>query len=239
MKLDRNDLRWAERRLPRKIKEVLSQPEWGGRVYIAGGFIRSIVSNEQVNDIDLFVGTVEEAENLANVLSKRSDGNTSRVWRSDNAFTVRGIGLPVQIIHRWLFSTPESVADSFDFTVCCAAMFLNPATQDWDSFCDDRFYIDLAAKRLVYRHPKRNEDAGGSFLRLLKFYQRGYRAPLDSMAGIISRLLGGIKPDDHGDMRLHDEAWITRVVTSMLVEVDPMADPDHTAHLPSTKEEQF
>src|SRR5208283_3039247 len=62
----------------------------------------------------------------------------------------------------------------------------------WTSLIDDEFYSDLAAKRLVYRSPVRNEDAGGSVLRLLKFYSRGFRIPLDSLGAVLARLVDGV-----------------------------------------------
>ena len=104
--------------------------------------------------------------------------------------------------------------------------------KEWESLIDDRFYSDLAGKRLVYCSPKRNEDAGGSFLRVLKFYQRGYRIPLDSMGAVIARLVGGVRMD-----QVNGEEQLAKVLTGLLREVDPNVDPTHEAHLPSMKED--
>ena len=106
---------------------------------------------------------------------------------------------------------------------------------------DDDFYSDLAAKRLVYRAPQRNEDAGGSILRVLKFYQRGFRIPLDSLGAVIARLVNQIDPAaieagiHHGDDLLGktiEERW-AHIITSKLHEVDPMVNPAYFSHLPS------
>ena len=102
---------------------------------------------------------------------------------------------------------------------------------DWDSYCDERFYIDLASKRLIYRHPIRNEDAGGSMLRVLKYYQKGYRIPLNSLGGVIARLVIALNKDK---ININNEEDVTMVLTGLLKEVDPAIDPFHISHLPST-----
>ena len=109
---------------------------------------------------------------------------------------------------------------------------LGSSLDKWCSACDPRFYADLAAKRLVYRSPERNEDAGGSMLRVLKFYQRGYRIPLDSLGAVIARLIQGVK-----DPILLNEPKLARTLSGLLREVDPDIDPNHIAHLPSETEE--
>lgn len=237
-KLDIQDLSWAIRRLPKNLKDLMEQPEWLGRIYVGGGYLRSIVSNEQVNDVDVFVESKEVAELLAYKLAKEK----SDVYTTENAFTIKG-QMTVQIIHRWVFNRPEEVSNSFDFTVCCAVIFCKNytdfSTEDkkteatWDSYRDDRFYTDLAAKRLVYRSPVRNEDAGGSMLRVLKYYQRGYRIPLDSLGAVMARL---VKEIDQNKVDLKDEKAVAKLLTALLVEVDPAIDPGHLAHLPSQGE---
>lgn len=225
--LDRQDLIWALRRVPKELKELMEEPEWQGKIFVGGGFLRSTVAGEPINDVDVFVGSKEVAELIALKLCK----DKKDVYRTDNAFTVKG-KLPIQIIHRWLFDSCESVADSFDFTVCCAAF--SYGSSGWTSWCDDKFYTDLAAKRLVYRSPVRNEDAGGSMLRVLKYYQKGYRIPLNSLGAVIARL---VKDIDTDKCPLDNEQAVAHLITSLLVEVDPAIDPGHLAHLPSTEDE--
>lgn len=227
MELDIQDLRWAIRRLPSNLSKIMEDPEWSGKIFVGGGYLRSIVSNESVNDVDVFVGTKVEAELLAYKLTP----NRNDVIVTDNAYTVKG-KLPIQIIHRWLFDKPEDVSNSFDFTVCCAVIWYNTTTR-WGSYCDDRFYIDLAAKRLVYRSPIRDEEVGGSMLRVLKYYQKGYRIPMDSLGKVIARLVSKVNfhAIDPGD-----NEWLAKVVTGLLIEVDPAIDPLHNAHLPAQEE---
>lgn len=226
MKLDIQDLRWAIRLLPKSILSIIKEKEWSGNIFIGGGYLRAIISNEEVNDIDIFVKSEKDAELLAYKLCT----NKESIFKTDNAYTIHTERWPIQIIHRWVFDAPEDVSNSFDFTISCAVIYFNGET--FDSFCDDRFYIDMAAKRLTYRKPIRNEDAGGSMLRVLKYYQKGYRIPLDSLGSVIARL---VKDIDTEKCKLTDEDQVGKVITGLLREVDPNIDPLHQAHLISSE----
>jgi hypothetical protein len=240
MKLDKYDLNQCVRRLPKKLVELMKKEDfpWNEIIYIGGGFIRGTVAGEELNDIDLFTSSFDNAKAIAVLLSN----HPTDMVKTENAFTVKA-KLPIQVIHRWVFEKPEDVADSFDFTVCCAVIFYKKTIAGgvWDSYCDDRFYTDLASKRLVYRSPLRNEDAGGSMLRVLKYYQRGYRIPLDSLGAVIARLVSSIDEEKiqkgiyaAGGLEAGSrEQQIAKVVTGLLREVDPNVDINHQSHLPS------
>jgi hypothetical protein len=225
-RLQHEDLQWALRRTPRSLLELMKQ---NPGLMIGGGFLRAIVAaGEQPSDIDVFVWSAEDAHRLAANLAEYNEG---RVHTTDNAITVKGYSLPIQFIHRWTFDEPEEMLASFDFTIACAAFWWDEEYERWESMCDDRFYADVAAKRLVYLSPEREEEPGGSLLRVLKFYQKGYRIPLDSLGAIISRLV-------YGNLEIDDsEADTSARITDMLYEVDPSVDPEHIAHLPRYEEE--
>lgn len=221
MQLDKFDLNFCVNRLPKKLVEVIKNAKT--KLFIGGGYIRGIIAQEKINDIDLFVSTKEDAAVFAGLLSH----SPKDIYKTENAYTIRA-PLPLQIIHRWVFEKPEDISLSFDFTICCAVIWYE--NEQWHSFCDDRFYMDLASKRLVYRCPDRNEDAGGSMLRVLKYYQRGYRIPLDSLGAVIARLMRSVKMD-----AIDSEETLAKVLTGLLQEVDPNIDPNHISHLPSEK----
>lgn len=224
MRLDLNDLRWALQRLPKNLIEIMKEIEWHRNIFVGGGYLRAIVSGEQINDIDVFVKSEKDAELLAFKLSEKRYEMT----KTENAYTVKS-KIPIQIIHRWVFDNPEDVSNSFDFTICCAVIYYNGYS--FDSFCDDRFYIDLASKRLIYRNPIRNEDAGGSMLRVLKYYQKGYKIPLDSLASVIARL---VKDIDTNKVNIRNEFETSKILTGLLREVDPATFSDHLSHLTAT-----
>lgn len=259
-----HDLQFALLRTPKQLLEIMKSPEWAGKIFVGGGFLRSIVAGDEVNDIDVFVTNADDADTLARRLVAEKEQLYADVavqpflWRTDNAITVKCFKPYVQIIHRWTFKTGFEAADSFDFT-CCAAMFwwgtkaiptdeFGVSSSGWQSYCDSRFYCDVAGKRLIYRNPIRNEDAGGSMLCVLKYYQKGYRIPLDSLADVITRLVQGVDftklmPSIDGESSAQlaaDNAprEFSRIICGLLREVDPAIDPNHVAHLPaeSTRE---
>jgi hypothetical protein len=232
------DMSYAQRRLPPALVKVMKTKEWSGKIFIGGGFIRACVAGEPVNDVDLFC-PAGLSDLLAASLIEAQEADPKSARRSGNAITLRCFRPAVQIIHRWDFDRPEMVAHSFDFTICSAVIFWKEET-GWGSYCHERFYSDLAAKRLTYMRPARNEDAGGSMLRVLKYYQRGYRIPLDSLGAVLARLVKGVNLDKLTASQGHvsDELRLGEILTSLLVEVDPNAFIEQHSHFVTEKEEQ-
>lgn len=229
--LDSQDLSWIVKRLPTAVKDIMKDPEWHNSIFVGGGFIRAIISGEKINDVDLFVKSQKDAELLAYKLCY----DKKDVYKTDNAYTIKTKSIPIQIIYRWVFEKPEDVSMSFDFTICCAVISYNGNT--WESYCDERLYKDIAGKRLVYRNPIRNEDAGGSMLRVLKYYQKDYRIPLDSLGNVIARLMSVVDITQIPE-GLRNEKQVGHIITGLLREVDPNIDPLHESHLPAMKNEE-
>jgi len=221
------DLVWCLRRLPKSVFNLMKEEK--DSVMLAGGFIRCCVTNEKMTDVDLFVKQKESAE----LYSRRLTEKGGYFIKTDNAYTVINKKPTIQFIHRWTYDNPADIIPAFDFTIARAVIWYDGT--NWQSLCDDRYYQDLAAKRLVYCSPIRIEEAGGSMLRVLKFYQRGYRIPLDSLAAVIARLNFGIRLESFATV---DEKQMTKVLTGLLREVDPNVDPTHVSHLSSMKENQ-
>lgn len=227
------DLNSCVRRLPRKLGKLMKKH--GSKIVVAGGYIRSVISGEYISDIDLFAGDKAQSEIFATELQ-----GDSKFHKTDNAFTVTSMKPKPQFIFRWTYEQPEDVLKSFDYTICQAAFWWNLEVEKWQSVCGSSFYRDIAAKRLIYLSPVRNEDAGGSMLRVLKFYQRGYRIPLDSLGAVISRLMTGV---DEEKLEVSEKIFGTtreqrmaEVITGLLYEVDPNAVIDHRHYLPATTE---
>lgn len=216
------DTNWCLVRLPKIILKLLKdEPK---KVMLAGGFIRACIANEKTPDIDLFAQSKDSAELYARRLAEKN-----RLVSTDNAFTIIGKKPTVQFIHKWVYAEPADIIPSFDFTIARATIWFDG--DKWQSLCDDRYYADLAAKRLVYCSPKRIEEAGGSLLRVLKFYQRGYRIPLDSLAAVVARLITGVNIE-----KIETEEDWAYVLTGLLREVDPQIDLTGLAHLLSKNE---
>jgi hypothetical protein len=198
------------------------------RLVIAGGFIRSVIAREEINDLDLFVDRVDRGRAIAEEIA----GPDGSIFESQNALSIGGKP-PIQVITRWTFDSPRAVVRSFDFTVARAAIWFDG--RKWCSVADHRYYQDLAAKRLIYMSPVRNEDAGGSMLRVLKFYKRNYLIPVDSLGAVMARMAAALPPVALRGKGTDRERRIAAELTALLKEVDPQVDPDHFAHLPAEK----
>lgn len=209
-----NDLRYVVQRLPHDIRDLLS--ENAGRLYIGGGFVRATIAGEEPSDIDLFGDDPAFLKTVADLLkSRRPDG--TKLHQTKNAITLLTPDrLPVQFITRWTFPNAAALVRSFDFTVCQAAIWRhgNKINSPWCSAIGDGFYVDLAGRRLVYTNPIRDEEAGGSMLRVLKYVKRGYSIQVTSLGHVIARLANKVRDNSSVDTG--------QVIAGMLREVDPL-----------------
>lgn len=205
------DLHLVVTRLPKDIREMCKNEG----VIIGGGFIRETISGGKVKDVDIFGSNERDLKSIARCLRRERKAHK---FSTDNAVTVLTNGrLPVQFITRWVFNDLQSCVESFDFTVCQAGVQFDKETEKWTSCIHDNFYSDLAAKRLVYTFPEREEEAGGSIMRVMKFLPRGYNIQTQSLAGVMSRIAAQLEERVFGD-----EKAIAAIFKGLLVEVDPL-----------------
>ncbi len=210
-----SDVRYVVQRIPRDVRNLMSAHP--GRVFVGGGFVRATIAGETPSDIDIFGHDKEYLINLAENFAKDRPG--SKLHRTKNAVTVLTPDrLPVQFITRWVFTYPQALVASFDYTVCQAAVWRSGrnANDPWVSECGNRFYVDLAARRLVYTSPIREEEAGGSLLRAVKYVKRGYTIQVSSLGAVVARLVSAMR-----DSRFADQEPGT-VLVGLLREVDPL-----------------
>lgn len=199
------DMDWTVSNLPPSVIKRLKED---AGLVLAGGFIRACIAGEQPTDIDLFSPNYDAAKRSVDLLIEETG---AKLFPTENAFSVV---LPVerkqvQFIHKWTYETAESVLDSFDFTISGAAIWYRDG---WWSVCLDRFYLDLAAKRLHYTG---KGEPGGSMLRLVKFCRRGYRISPESIAGIVGRLAHSVVQQSE------EEPDFQAAVLRELREIDP------------------
>lgn len=209
------DLNYIARNLPKDVRALLQKTPG---LYLAGGFIRAMVAGEQVSDIDLWGRDKKELDVMAEMFAAKRQ---VRCMTTDNAHTILTPNrTPVQFITRWVHNDPVALAESFDYTIAQAVVW--HGAEGWDSWCGEYFYPDLAAKRLRYTMPKRNEDAGGSLLRMTKFLNRGYKISPESMGRVIARLTMGL----YENFMTRDEQFRGSILIAKLREVDPLTIVD-------------
>lgn len=219
--LDSVDVDWVIRRLPNRVVGVFEQ--FPGRVFVAGGFIRAVIAGEDPADVDLFVASQTDAD----LVERRLSETYAVVARTANAVTMapqNHHGLDVQIITRWMYASAERLVREFDFSVCAAAVWHEPNTggrgparerAHYAGIAHERFYPDLASKRLTYLEPQREEEVGGSMLRAMKYARKGYNVPLRSLAALRARVSEGAEAGNGETLTRAD------VILGRLFEVDP------------------
>ena len=217
--LTHQDLQFVVRRLPKDVRELMQTLP----IFVAGGFIRETIAGGDIKDIDLFGPSKEELSGFAQVLASQRE---VKPHRTDNAITILcPPRLPVQFITRWVFDTATPLVQSFDFTVCQAVIWFNRTTYAWQSEIGDAFYSDLAARRLVYTFPEREEEAGGSMMRVRKFLARGYNIQASSLAGVIARVAMKVRMEElprYEDTPGGKEKAMAFAIAGLLHEVDPL-----------------
>lgn len=220
--LTRTDLAFVVSRIPKDIRELIQKYP---SLRVAGGFIRATIAREKVSDIDLFGPDKTTLKMAAQDIALSRKGKTHE---TKNAITVLAYPRkPAQFITRWCFDSTEKLIESFDYTIAQAAIGTQIDGETgkslWYGLCSDEFYPDLAARRLVYTAPQRDEDAGGSMMRLRKFLSRGYTIQAQSMAAVIARLMMGVSINGLERLACGEEEWTARVICGLLREVDPLA----------------
>lgn len=204
------DLDLVVRNVPRDIlAQLMTHP---GELFLAGGAIRDIIRGEAPNDYDLFGNDLGM---LSAIALKFSTLPNTEVLQSENALTLAPNGrIPIQLITKWRYDSPEQLANEFDFTVAKTILFCDPLTRNWIGLVDPDFYSDLVAKRLVYIG---GGTPGGTLLRMIKLLRRGFSIQVDSLATLISRVM-----QEAELKRAHTDDGQEFLLRQVLREVDPL-----------------
>lgn len=140
---------------------------------LCGGAITSLFTRAKVNDLDFYMTDITRKQEVDDFLRIFFPEHP---YKSDNALTYKRQSSrsrkvwSVQLITRF-HGTPQDILDTFDFTV----------TQGIYSFVSntftfgDRFFQDLASKRLTYLGMSRFPIC--AMYRTKKYQERGYSVP--------------------------------------------------------------
>ena len=215
-KLLEEDLQYVVSRLSKTVEYLMKN----NRIYLAGGFIRALITGENPSDIDILGESKEQVNEIRRDFFEADYKNVYESIKTKNAITIYASGkLPIQLITRWLYDDPAKLIREFDFTIAQSVIWYSQSMAKWCSLCSDYFYCDLAAKRLRYTQPVRNEDAGGSILRVLKFLRKGYKISPEELSKVTVRWLSGV---NRKIVDFDDNEGLTKVLSGLLREVDPL-----------------
>ena len=163
-------------------------------------------------------------------------GTQDGLMKTKNAYTLLTRKPKLQFITRWVYEHPRDVIGDLDFTVCCAVIWYDTTDKKFKSACHDLYYEDLSARRLRYTSPSRIEEVGGSALRILKYYNKGYKITLESYGRVIARLVSGWNDFEGEDGKLLNqldpsyEEFNAAVFAGLMKEVDPGSVTERDVH---------
>lgn len=150
--------------IPGWLREILVNQN----VFLAGGALTSVFSNQKINDLDFYFRSERFFENTKDAIESYLEQNAisfnpfvtknARTYRIENQTTI-------QLIENF-YGEPSDIYSKFDFT-CCMAAF-NFETQLFHFH--ESFFRHLSQKKLVY-NTKSNYPIS-SFYRLKKFLIR-------------------------------------------------------------------
>ena len=138
---------------------------WEG-AWLAGGAIVSTFTKQPVKDYDIYF---KSKQAFADAVYAAFDDYAYCLNVSKRAVTFSHAGNILQFICCDFFETPQDIFDSFDFTVCMAALDLS---EEGDFTFHEDFWKHNAQKYLSF-NPKTKYPIA-SLLRVLKYQARGY-----------------------------------------------------------------
>lgn len=146
-----------------KDKSILYRPKTP--FWVAGGCFAAILDGRKVKDYDIF--TPNPLALCYEIDNQIENGDTHLVHGKENDWikNYHFKDKTIQVIKRYKFESPEATIKNFDFTIVCAAY-------DGENFFHhERFYLDVAQKRLVINElPK----PLSTMQRALRYTRRGY-----------------------------------------------------------------
>lgn len=183
-------------RARRQLQPAVEQLIRTHGLFVAGGYLRSILQGEPPKDLDLFGPTRQAVDNALNAFLAENPDATL-VFCSENARTVMFRGEKLQFVRRDCRETLKETVMSFDFTICQAGFYINEdgATH---TYVTSEFLHDTADHRLVYANPDRQQAPAAPLRRMLNFVARGFRPSFLSIADTLGVLFDAIKDDQQG-----------------------------------------
>lgn len=180
-------------KLPEDVKRLLMH--FGSGLCVAGGFCRDAFIGEEPKDVDIFAvdaNLLAEAllwfktEAKEYQLEKQKTNSVNFVANMDDEQTGFREVPPVQFINRVFYPMHGELIKSFDWSVCQIAVYYI-IDDGWKGICTKAFGEDIQSGTLHYTAPERDEDPGGSVLRMMRFTQRGWKPTEESIARCLGR----------------------------------------------------
>lgn len=164
--VDPDDKDLTPDQITRSIKRTLSG------CYVAGGAVRSVFTQDEINDFDIYVKDHATMMNVCQALSEaigetcvQTDKSVTFVVKPTHAASRQN----VQVIVLDVFDSAEKIFDSFDFTCCMGAYDV-----DADEFVLHDDFLSHNSQRVLNFNPKTRYPYN-SMVRVTKYAKRGYK----------------------------------------------------------------
>lgn len=145
--------------------------------YVAGGAITSLMTNSEINDVDIYFRNKESAVNFIEEIW--DDGNGWVVSHTNKATAITHDDITIQLIHFDYFESPKEIFDKFDYTVCMGCYDFK--TKEFILHND--FLKHNSQRLLKYNHKTAFPII--SLLRVQKYNNKGYSISKPEMIRII------------------------------------------------------
>lgn len=159
-----------------KILKKLPMPD----VWVAGGSVREALCGDITKtDLDIYTNTGFNIEAIKGHFLSKKIGAKKQYENEAAIHLIMPNGLEVDIV-KMVFDNPVKVLESFDFTVCCAAV-----DKDRTLYYHSEFIFDCCTKQLRFNrigHPVH------TYFRVLKYLAKGYQISTDESLKLIQAI---------------------------------------------------
>jgi len=144
-------------------------------MFIAAGAVRSLFDGTVISDIDMYGASPADVKEYESYLLKK--GYCVRKETSRNAVYEKQGHIEIDVVRQWTGSI-TSIMDSFDFTVCKAALTLDGYLHTSRSFIEDCTSRILKVDGSIC-YP------ASTYYRIFKYIKYGYTIGVDTMQQIL------------------------------------------------------
>ncbi len=174
------------KKLPSIIKSINANLPDGSNLILAGGAVRSMFTNEEINDYDLYLVTnvtdnITYCDLLSDIIEKLSNAS-SLISCTDKSLMVRYNDSLINFVFFKKFISIDDIFDSFDFT--CVMGAYNISTSKF--YVSNDFLIDNISKTIRFNH--NTSFPIMTLLRVKKYTDKGYSISRNEMLKICLRI---------------------------------------------------
>lgn len=144
--------------------------KWQG-VYLAGGAVRTMLTNEPVVDFDLFFDSADTADRVEKYIATLKNANEIFRCQKGELITYQIRSFKIQLIKKTYHPNIEDLLARFDFTIC-------------------KFGFDMGSQTLAYTR----QDEYDLYNKILRINELQY--PVATMHRVQKYLAKGYKPED-------------------------------------------